>query len=944
MNVSRADSVARRENTTAARIADSELLERFVARRDEAAFAELVRRHGGGVWTVCSRLLSQPQDVEDAFQAVFLVLARKAGSIRKGEAVGSWLYGVAYRTAERERRNAASRREHEKRAASPVPEPAPSAVAACRELQQLLHDEVQRLPAKLRTPFVLCCLHGQSKSEAARELGWKEGTVASRLAEARRRLRVCLARRGVALAAALTAAALGQGTAGAAPAELVQTTTCAALTGTGRPEVVVLAESMVQAMAASKLSTALPLIAALLLLASGVALAAFQNRPTQEPGDAPGAKRVSDLAPIEKGALPRGVTCAALSCEGRTLATGTDGIIEIRNLDGKGECRTVPIHVPGLALLALNPDASMVATVAMDDDGAVRTWDTRSGKPGAVLRGQRGEITCLGYSPDGKMLAVAGGDRFKAGELRLWDVAHNIEFMPITGIERRVWGLAIAPDSTSVTVASGDGTVSIIDPATGKVQRSLPHPAYAHGLAYSPDSKRLAVGYGDKGEVRIYELPGARITASLKAPAQKYLGQISFSPDGSRMLALCIDRTALVWDLRRPEIPTATLKGHEGPIRFATFVAGGRDVVTVGDDRTIRTWDLTRISDGQKGAILPPDRAASKNDIVTTPNRSAGGEKPPATKSDQEKDAAFRAKDSYAIEWYHSFTEKAGDHGAFNLIGPDAASCVQFDPAGLRITLPTGYAGKRFGTGVACPLEIRGDFEITATYELLREPEAAKAGQGTGLFVGVDLNTVADNRATLTRGIRDATQFMTWFQLSDEADGKPLKDELRVIAATANKGKLRLVRTGPVLASYVAEDPGKDFVLLRHHPFSTADVKHIRLGAQTGGPDASLEALVLDLRVRADALLDQPAASVPVGSLRGLLGALLIVVLALGTCLLLGVRLYRNADHREQSAAAAPAIVFSCSQCGQRVKAKPAFTGKKVRCPQCGHALLVPKG
>jgi RNA polymerase sigma factor (sigma-70 family) len=932
MKVPRANAVAGPENIPAVRIADSELLERFVAKRDEAAFAELVRRHGGGVWAVCRRLLSRPQDVEDAFQAVFLVLARKASSIRKGEAVGSWLYGVAYRTAERERRNAARRREREKRASSPVPEPAPPAVAACRELQQLLHDEVQRLPEKLRAPFVLCCLHGQSKSEAARELVWKEGTVASRVAEARRRLSVSLARRGVALASALTAAALGPGTAGAAPAGLVQTTVGAALTGTARPEVVVLAESMVQAMAANKLSTALALFAALLLLASGLALAAFQNLSRQEPGEAPEAKRAFDLAPIEKGALPRGETCAALSCEGRTLATGTDGNIEIRNLDGKNEGRTVPIRVPGLALLALNPDASMVATVAMGDDGAVRTWDTRSGKPGAVLRGQRGEITCLAYSPDGKMLAVAGGDRFKAGELRLWDVAHNIELVPVTGIPRRVWGLAIAPDSTSVTVASGNGTVSIIDPATGKVQRSLPHPTYAHGLAYSPDGKQLAVGYGDQGEVRVYELPAARITATLKAPAGNYLGQISFSSDGSRLLAICIDRTALVWYLRRPEIPTATLQGHEGPIRFATFVAGGREVVTVGDDRAIRTWDLTRISDGQKGALVPPDGAAGKK----------GDEKPPPAKRDQQKDAAVRSKDSYAFEWYHAFAEKSGDNSEFNLIGPDAASCVQFDPAGVRITLPTGYPGKWFGTGVACPLELRGDFEITATYEVLREPLAAKSGQGTGLFVGVDLNTVADNRATLTRGIRDATQFMTWFQLSDEADGKPLKDELRVFPATAKKGKLRLVRTGPVLASYMAEDPGKDFVLLRHHPFSTADVRHIRLGAQTGGPDASLEALVLDLRVRADSLLEQPAAAVAVGSPWGLVGALLIVAFAIGTCLFLGIRLYWNANHVEKSAAAAPAILFRCSQCGQRIKAKPALTGKKVRCPHCSHASLVP--
>src|SRR5437868_12554850 len=102
-----------------AAVSDSQLLERFVTGREEAAFAQLVRRHGAMVWGVCRRLLRQEQDVEDAFQAVFLVLARKIASIRKGEAVGSWLYGVAYRTAMKARRSAARRRIHEQQA--PVP-------------------------------------------------------------------------------------------------------------------------------------------------------------------------------------------------------------------------------------------------------------------------------------------------------------------------------------------------------------------------------------------------------------------------------------------------------------------------------------------------------------------------------------------------------------------------------------------------------------------------------------------------------------------------------------------------------------------------------------------------------------------------------------------------------------------------------------------------------
>jgi RNA polymerase sigma factor (sigma-70 family) len=133
---------------------DFQLLECFIARRDEASFATLVQRYGDTVWRVCQRVLRQEQDAEDAFQAVFLLLARKARSIRKPEAVGSWLYGAAYRTAMRARRSFSRRQEHEEQVARPMPEPPPWNEAALRELQRLLDEEVQRLGEKYRVPFV----------------------------------------------------------------------------------------------------------------------------------------------------------------------------------------------------------------------------------------------------------------------------------------------------------------------------------------------------------------------------------------------------------------------------------------------------------------------------------------------------------------------------------------------------------------------------------------------------------------------------------------------------------------------------------------------------------------------------------------------------------------------------------------------------------------------
>src|SRR5579883_1928182 len=185
----------------ARRLTDSHLLRRFAEERDEDAFAELMRRHGPLVLRVGRRILGREQDAEDVFQAAFLVLARKANSIRKGESIGSFLYGVAYRIARKECGKRAQQRQREQHGVPSMPA-RPEYEAALRELQILLDEGVNRLPEKYRTPFILCCLEGKSKSEAARELGWKEGTVSSRLAHARKELQQFLTRKGVTLAAA----------------------------------------------------------------------------------------------------------------------------------------------------------------------------------------------------------------------------------------------------------------------------------------------------------------------------------------------------------------------------------------------------------------------------------------------------------------------------------------------------------------------------------------------------------------------------------------------------------------------------------------------------------------------------------------------------------------------------------------------------------------------
>jgi RNA polymerase sigma factor (sigma-70 family) len=190
---------------------DAELLKRFTVHREEAAFAALVQRHGPLVLGICHRVLNDTQIVEDCFQETFIVLARKAGFLKGPEALGSWLYGVATRTALKARARAARRRECERRAC--VAElVAPADGLDGRELRPMLDQAIARLPEKYRTPFVLHYLEGLTVAEVAHRLGWPQGTTCARLARAKEQLRARLARQDLAWCTGTLAAVLAGGT------------------------------------------------------------------------------------------------------------------------------------------------------------------------------------------------------------------------------------------------------------------------------------------------------------------------------------------------------------------------------------------------------------------------------------------------------------------------------------------------------------------------------------------------------------------------------------------------------------------------------------------------------------------------------------------------------------------------------------------------------------
>jgi RNA polymerase sigma factor (sigma-70 family) len=261
-------------------LTDGQLLMRFIEQCDRAAVATLVRRHGSMVWGVCRRILESHQDAEDAFQATFLVLIRKATSIRKKEAVGNWLYGVAHQTALKARAMLAKRRTRERQEAL-MPERAVADKQTGRDLQALLDHELSRLPDKYRKVIVLCDLEGNTRTEASRQLGCPEGTVAARLARARKMLARRLTFRGVTVSGGVLAAALTQDAAsGTVPASVVANTIKAlsavllgqaAATGAISMKVAALAEGVLKAMFLNKLLK----ITAVLLL--GVGLAAFSS-------------------------------------------------------------------------------------------------------------------------------------------------------------------------------------------------------------------------------------------------------------------------------------------------------------------------------------------------------------------------------------------------------------------------------------------------------------------------------------------------------------------------------------------------------------------------------------------------------------------------------------------------------------------------------------------
>jgi RNA polymerase sigma factor (sigma-70 family) len=275
---------------------EGQLVARFVQERDESAFEAIVSRHGPMVLGICRRLLDHPQDVEDAFQATFLVLVKKAGSLRDRDLLGNWLHGVAFRVATRSRRDRSRRRLRERLSAAET-SMAPDDDGGDHELRFLLDAEVRRLPEKFRAPIILCYFEGMTHDEAAERLECPVGTVRSRMAKARELLRSRLVRRGIApTPAIMTTTMIREWTPVVSPA-LASRTIAAAMRVVAGPSITAgvvstsaatLTQGVLKTMTLTKMMTLTAILAAIGAAGGGAGLAARQlgseakGEPTQQ--------------------------------------------------------------------------------------------------------------------------------------------------------------------------------------------------------------------------------------------------------------------------------------------------------------------------------------------------------------------------------------------------------------------------------------------------------------------------------------------------------------------------------------------------------------------------------------------------------------------------------------------------------------------------------------